>query len=168
MKKISKVILAAAIALPALSGAAQAQDYECSNATLNGEYAFAVTAYTPPGLPNGPSQVVAGIKTFDGHGNFTQRDYNGDSLRTRGQTDFSTGETGTYSVNADCTGSGVVNLNVPGTPPPHGLIQLMFVISDGGRVIHEVVSEFTPPGFTEPQPTQTSATNWMVRPERRR
>lgn len=47
MKKISKVILAAAIALPALSGAARAQDYECSNATLNGEYAFAVTAYTP-------------------------------------------------------------------------------------------------------------------------
>lgn len=168
MKKISKVILAAAFALPALSGAARADDYECSDATLKGEYAFAVTAYTPAGFPNGPPQVVTGIKTFDGHGNFTQRDYIGDSLRTRGQTEFSTGETGTYAVNSDCTGSGVVNLNVPGTPPPHGLIQFMFVISDGGRVIHELVSELTPPGSTEPQPTQTSATDWMVRPERRR
>jgi hypothetical protein len=42
----------------------------------------------------------------------------------------------------------------------------MFVISDGGRHIHEVVSEFTPPGFTEPQPTQTSADDWKVASEK--
>jgi hypothetical protein len=109
---------------------------------------------------------VAGIKSFDGKGKFTQRDYRGDSLRTTGQTDFSTGETGTYTVNSDCTGSAVINQNVPGTPPPHGVIQIMFVISDGGRHIHEVVSEFTPPGFTEPQPTQTSADDWKVASEK--
>ena len=58
---------------------------------------------SPPALPNGPPQVVAGIKTFDGKGNLTQRDYRGDSLRTTGQTDFSTEgqETGTYTVNSD-------------------------------------------------------------------
>src|ERR1700676_5043049 len=86
------------------------------------------------GLPNGPPQVVAGIKTFDGKGNLTQRDYRGDSLRTTGQTDFSPEgqETGTYTVNPDCTGSDVLNLNVPGTPPPHGRIEVVFVISDGG------------------------------------
>jgi hypothetical protein len=158
-------MLAAAIALPALSGVARADDHGCSNATLEGEYAFAVTAYTPPGLPNGPPAVRAGIKTFDGKGTLTQRDYRGDGLRTPPiQTDFSPEgqETGTYTVNSDCTGSAVINLNVPGTLPPHGVIQIEFVISSGGRHIHEVVSEFTPPGFTTPQPTQTSADDWKV------
>lgn len=60
-----------------------------------------VTAYTPPGLPNGPPAVALGIETFDGKGNFTQRDYRGDSLRLTGQTDFSPEgrENGTYTVN---------------------------------------------------------------------
>jgi len=49
--------MVATIALSGLSGSAWAgggDDFGCSNATLKGEYAFAVTAYTPPGLPNGP------------------------------------------------------------------------------------------------------------------
>ena len=142
------VISAIAVSLPS----AQAQANGCSNATLKGEYAFSVTAYTPP-------QVVAGIKTFDGNGNFTQRDYIGDSLRKTGQTDFSTGETGTYTVNSDCTGSAVINLNVPGGG---GVIKVVFVISDGGRHIHEVVSEFTPPFSPVPVPAQTSADDWKI------
>ena len=159
--------LVAAMILPALSGAAWAggtDDFGCSNATLKGEYAFGVTAYTPPGLPDGPPAVVAGIKVFDGHGGLTQRDYNGDALRTRGQTDFAPKgqETGTYNVNPDCTGSMEIQLNVPNTPAPHGLIEIRFVISDGGRHIREVVAEFTPPGLTTPQPTQTSADDWKV------
>ena len=165
---LSTRMMAAAIALAMPTCAAWAQDNDgCTNATLTGEYAFAVTSYTPPGLPNGPPQVVAGIKTFDGKGNLTQRDYRGDSLRTTGQTDFSPEgqETGTYTVNSDCTGSAVINLNVPNTPFPHGVIQIAFVISGGGRHIHEVVSKFTPPGFTTPQPTQTSADDWKVGPE---
>src|ERR1700739_4093434 len=114
-KWLSEVTPLAAIALLALSGAAWAggsDDFGCSNATLKGEYAFGVTAYTPPGLPNGPPQVVAGIEVFDGKGDFTQRDYIGDSLRIRGQTDFAPRgqETGTYTVNPDCTGSMVINL----------------------------------------------------------
>src|ERR1700739_2343820 len=112
---LSKGTLLAVIALPAVSGTAWAggtDDFGCSNATLKGEYAFGVTAYTPPGLPDGPPQVVAGVTSFDGKGKFTQRDYRGDSLRTTGQTDFSTGETATYTVNSDCTGSAVINQNV--------------------------------------------------------
>jgi hypothetical protein len=159
-----KGMLAAAIALPALSGVAWADNNDgCSNATLKGQYAFGVTSYTPPGQPNGPPQVVAGIKDFDGKGNFTQRDYIGDSLRTRGQTDFAPEgqETGTYTVNSNCTGSAVINLNVPGAPPGTGVIKVIFVISNGGRHIHEVVSEFIPP-FSTVQPTQTSADDWKV------
>ena len=62
----------------------------------------------------------------------------------------------------------VINLNVPHVPAgtSSGVIEIAFVISDGGRHIHEVVAEFTPPGFTEPQPTQTSADDWKVASDR--
>ena len=153
-------MLTAAIALPALSGVARAggtDDYGCSNATLKGEYAFGVTNLTIP-------QVVAGIKVFDGNGNLIQRDYIGDSVPAefapKGQ------ERGTYTVNPDCTGSMVINLNVPGAPPPNGVIQILFVISDGGRHIHEVVSQLTPPFSSAPEPVQTSADDWKVASER--
>ena len=155
-RRLTKGTLLAAIALPALSGAAWAggsDDFGCSNATLKGEYAFGVTNLTIP-------QVVAGIKVFDGNGNLTQRDYIGNSVPAEfappGQ------ERGTYTVYPDCTGSMVINLNVPGAPPPNGVIQILFVISDGGRHIHEVVSQLTPPFSSAPEPVQTSADDWKV------
>ena len=158
-----KGMMTAAIALPALTGAAWAggsDDLGCSNATLKGEYAFGVTNYTVP-------EVVAGIEIFDGKGKFTQRDYAGDSLRTMGQTDFSPPgqEQGTYTVNPDCTGSMVINLNAPVSTGSTGVIKIQFVISHGGRHIHEVVSEFTPPEASGPVPTQTSADDWKVASE---
>lgn len=160
-------VMAIGIAVPALNSAAWAgstDDFGCSNATLKGEYAFGVTAYTPPGLPNGPPEVVTGIRVYDGNGHFTQRDYMGNSVPAEfappGQ------ETGTYTVNPDCTGSDELDLNVPVPSGSTGVIKVLFVISDGGRHVHEVVSEFTPPGFTAPQPTQTSADAWKVAAER--
>jgi hypothetical protein len=60
-----KGLLAAAIALPALTGMARAQstdDDGCTNATLKGDYAFVVG-------PSGP--FVLGIGRFDGKGNYT-------------------------------------------------------------------------------------------------
>lgn len=171
---LSRQALLAAIAFPALTGAAWAggsDDFGCSNATLKGEYAFGITAYTPPRLSNGPPSVAAGIKVFDGRGNLTQRDYRGDSLRTTGQTDFAPlgQETGTYTVNSNCTGDMVINVNAPDVPAgtSSGVLEIRFVISNGGRHIHEVVAEFTPPGFTEPQPTQTSADDWKIASERK-
>jgi hypothetical protein len=64
-------MLAAAIALPALSGVARAQSTDndgCTNATLKGDYAFVVTALTG-------QTFVVGIGRFDGKGGFTQIDY---------------------------------------------------------------------------------------------
>jgi hypothetical protein len=72
-----KGLLAAAIALPVLGGAAWAggaADLGCSNATLKGAYAFSVlTVAAPPGFPN----VVVGLVKFDGSGGLTQMDYAG-------------------------------------------------------------------------------------------
>ena len=69
-------------------------------------------------------------------------------------------------INPDCTGSMVINLSAPVPAGSTGVIKILFVISDGGRHIHEVVSEFTPPGSTGPVPTTTSADDWKVASER--
>jgi len=158
-----KGMLSAVIVLPALSGAAwggETDDFGCSNATLKGEYAFGVTNYVGNSIV-----VVAGIEVFDGNGNFTQRDYGGDSV----PAEFSPPgqEKGTYQVDPDCTGSMVINLNVPGVPAgtSSGVIHTLFVISNGGRHIHDVVSEFTPPGSAGPVSTQTSSDAWKVASE---
>jgi hypothetical protein len=108
--------------------------------------------------------VITGIAVFDGKGKFTQRDYPGDTVPPQfsppGQED------GTYTVNPDCTGSSVLNFNIPVPTGSTGVIKSLFVISDGGRHMHGVVSEFTPPTFTAPVPTQTSFDHWKVASER--
>ena len=117
-------MLAAAIALPALSGVARAQSADndgCSNATLNGDYAFAVTGWNLSPGPSGVPNFVVGIGRFDGAGGFTQIDYPADGLlNTPPLTDFRTGQTGTYAVRADCTGTQVINLNVGAWAPSAG------------------------------------------------
>ena len=154
MKKwLAKATLLPAIAVPMLSGVAWAgdtNDYGCSNATLQGAYAFSVNTWV---LTDGiylPGFVV-GITTFNGNGKLTQTDYQ----ESYGYpAEFSTGETGTYLVNPNCTGSALVELNVRGVPlgTSGGSIGLGFVISNGGQSIHGVVSEFTNPGATGPMP----------------
>jgi hypothetical protein len=155
-------MLTPAIASPVLSGVARAADFGCSNATLKGEYAFGGTAYTPPPSLNIPTEVFAGIKVYDGNGHLTQRDYVGDNLAG---PDFAPPgqETGTYHVNSDCTGSEELDLNVPVLSGSTGVIKVLFVISNGGRHVHEVVSELIEPGSTTgPVPTQTSVDVWKV------
>jgi len=155
-------MLAAAIAWSALGGMARAQDNDgCSNATLKGDYAFAVTGWN---LLSGVwvPEFIVGIAQFDGKGKFTQVDYPADGLRTMGLTDFRMGQTGTYAVRPDCTGGGELDLNVGGVGTGHGVIKLMFVVSNGGRSVHAVVSGATSPFATQPEITQTRTDFWKV------
>ena len=62
-------LITTAIAMLALSGVARAggtDDFGCSNATLKGEYAFGVTAYTSASLPNSPPYVVGVVNGIKG------------------------------------------------------------------------------------------------------
>jgi hypothetical protein len=75
---------------------------ECSDRTLRGDYAFAIdgTILTAPG-----PLLVRGVAMthFDGHGNLSQVDFvtlNG----VAGGPDWRPA-TGTYEINADCTGT---------------------------------------------------------------
>jgi hypothetical protein len=157
-----KGMLAAAIVLPALSSVARADDFGCSNATLKDDYAFSVVDLTT-------QSVVVGLAEFDGRGGFAQIDYPGDRLRTAGTLDFRTGQTGSYNVNADCTGTMEIDLNVQGVPAgtSHGVIHNVIVISNGGRSIHGVVAGVTPPGqpIGTLSPGQTRVDFWKVASE---
>ena len=123
--------VAAALVLPALSGIARAESPRCTNATLKGDYAFSVIDNDSPPL------VAVGIGTFDGKGGFSQIDYRGDSLGLDpAATNFVGPETGSYQVNANCTGSQVIDLGPL-------VVENRFVISDGGRAVHGVVARGT-------------------------
>jgi hypothetical protein len=134
-----KGTLAAAIMLPGLSAAAWAGG--CSTATLQGDYAFSVVT----GNPGPQAPWVVGLGTFNGRGGFIQTDYPGDGLlMTPPLTEFRTGETGTYTVNGNCTGFMTIDLG-------NGVeIENAIVISNGGRSIDAVVAGFTVGGTPVP------------------
>jgi hypothetical protein len=154
---IFKGTLAAAIVLPALSGAASAggsDDLGCSNATLKGDYAFSVLTIASALGQN----VVVGLGTFDGRGGFKQIDYPGDGILMGLDNNFRTGQTGSYTVNPNCTGFMTINLgNAVGT------VENAIVISNGGRSIHGVVAGFTLGGVLTS--TLTRVDFWKVASE---
>lgn len=129
--------------IPALVAAAafgQDSPPACSNETLQGSYGLTVTGTVPAPFvlpqffhPPGTLEQIAGIviQTFDGKGNFTQVDnvkgtLSGIVLDRPGR--------GTYSVNANCTGT--FSILLPAPIPP---IVTRFVIVDGGKELRIVV-----------------------------
>lgn len=151
MKTFLKITLAALMLVLASLSWGQ----NCSNATIQGSYAFSLSGWFV--LPNGYAQRDGVAMTqFDGEGNLSQVDWvmsNGQPLGgPTNQYGFHNHETGTYTVNPDCTGSAEIRF-----PPPPGdktgaIIDLMFVVGDQGRVIHTVVSKLTPPDQTQGVP----------------
>lgn len=150
------------IAVSALGGVAQAggsDDLGCSNATLNGDYAFSVLtifATSPPG-----PGVVVGLAMFDGRGGFTQIDYPGNGGTDLGlDKNFRTGQTGSYTVNRNCTGFITIDLGAT-----VGTVTNAFVISNGGRSIHAVIAAFTAPNGALVTPLQSRIDFWEVASE---
>ena len=121
-----------------------------SQATLHGAYAYSNTGTTPN--PDGTTTFSdeIGMMHFDGRGNLTASNFPANGTVDQGLTDFRTGQTGTYTVNSDCTGRMQIDLNVPVPQGSSGEITLMFALSDHGRHIHAVVSQRILPGATEP------------------
>ena len=153
-RRFLKGMMTAAIALPALTGAAWAggsDDLGCSDATLQGDYAFSVMDLTT-------QTVVIGLGTFGGKGGFAQIDYPGDRLRTDGTLDFRMGQTGSYTVDRNCTGNMEINLG-----GGVGVVTNAFVISNGGRSIHAVVAGVTVGG--KAVANQTRVDFWKVASE---
>lgn len=151
--KSSKLVVTASFFLIVI--AAQAQAAVCGNQTLHGSYAFRVSGevFTPGGVVNRDGVAMT---HFDGNGNLTQVDWvvaNGVPVPgPHNQYGFHDMETGTYTVNPDCTGNAQINFPIPPNGTSGAVIDLMFVIGDAGRTLHTIVSSLTPPNTTIPVP----------------
>ena len=103
---IAKTLTMAAVTALALaiSPAAKASDKGCTNATLRGSYAQTGSGViTAPPDQAGPFANV-GTLVFDGNGGLT-----GTLVVSSGTSSQAT-ETGTYTVNSDCTGTYTVQI----------------------------------------------------------
>jgi hypothetical protein len=116
------------------AGYAQSELAACNNRLIAGDYGFQVhgTKLAGPG-PTGLQEGVA-MAQFDGRGNLSQID-----TVTIGWTlvaDFThTPATGTYKVNADCTGAFTLNFT-DGRPT----VETSFVVVNNGYEIDTVVT----------------------------
>jgi hypothetical protein len=102
----------------------------CSDGTLRGTYGLVGTGIR--GLGPGVSETFATVSmvTYDGRGTFTAVGAShGQITGVRAGVPVS----GTYYVNADCSGGETTN--IPGAPP----LEDRFVIVDSGREIRTVV-----------------------------
>jgi hypothetical protein len=153
---IKKMITIAAICLVSLAAGTRAYALEdCSDSTLSGDYASTVSGQLFHA--DGTSETRQGVvmAQFNGHGGFTQTDYvpntvNGITQKLPGPLDpvsgFQTDESGTYRVNADCTGNLTINFAPPPVPGATGaVIRLLFVLGSHGDWLRTVVVDVTPP-----------------------
>ncbi len=133
--KFTKAINAAVLLL-AISWVMSANAQEgaaCSNATLNGDYAITISG----SITNFGPVSVAGLVTFDGNGNIPSNLGHVVVNGVQPPVDWLTG-TGTYTVNANCTGK--IHLVFD-----NGLTRDIFiVVARKGRELRGVNAE---PGF---------------------
>jgi len=130
--RISLLMLALTLAA---SSALTAHAVVCNNSTIRGTYAYSIHGQVF--IQNGPTLFIDGLArtTFDGEGNLTELD----AVAVNGN--LAPGwafNTGTYSVNPDCTGTiTVTNGNQP-------LVHLQIVVAQSGNSMHEMTTD---PGF---------------------
>jgi hypothetical protein len=153
-----RILSVTAVALLSLSGAAQAggpgdrgdRGGLCSNATLRGPFSFighgeilglkksadgTFHPYTAPSILDDVALV-----TFDGAGGFTRTDFGViGGLPKGGQTTFNPNQTGTYTVNSDCTGTMKIVYTAGGAVPAGVETDLNIVVAADGTLIESVV-----------------------------
>jgi hypothetical protein len=133
----ARTVVACALLLPGTAALAQNDAGQCSNRTLQGDFAFTVEGvFTDAPTPLAVRGVA--MTHFDGQGNLSQVDhvvFNG----TLPPVDW-TPATGTYTINSDCTGK--AQINIPGSSFSPVILRL--VVADNGKLIRTVVSK---PGY---------------------
>ena len=114
----------------AVASIAKAEGRGCSNSTLKGTFADKDTGFlTAPPAMAGPFAGV-NLETFDGHGTLT-----GTGIVSLNGNIFQATYRGTYTVNADCTGTYTVKNSLGFT------IHAFFVIADGGNELQIVITD---------------------------
>ena len=118
---------------------------QCTNAMLLGDYTFTVHGQSLSADGSTSTGLIDGVGyiTFYGDGTATQEDFvvkNGTEVPGMPPNAFHTGETGTYTINGDCTGTINITLSSGNTRTDQ------IVISKRGAAIHAIVSEATAGG----------------------
>jgi hypothetical protein len=119
----------------------------CSPSTVKGAYSFTVhgLALSPDGTQTTAMLDGVGTIVFDGAGNITQEDFvvrNGSEVPggPPNPSGFHTGETGSYTLDSDCTGVISIDLGSGNTRTES------IVVSKRGSAIHGIVSSATQGG----------------------
>ena len=168
-RRLGRLLAVPALLLGLTAMASATDNNGCSNETLKGDYGFTINGFSPN--PDGTQSPIKGIAIthFDGAGKLTQRDFvetagvpNAGNGNAQTGFVFSTGETGSYSLSSDCTGTMEIDLNVPIPVGSTGVIKLMIVVTNDGLAIHTVVAENTSPGATMPTLVTTSSDAWKI------
>ncbi len=126
----------------------------CTNATLEGDYGFTITGTRPSApMPGAPIETIVGVAMthFDGNGNLTQTDNVHGSVNGSPTPDRP--GTGTYTINANCTGT--MTLSNQGAPT----LTLRIVVVDNGNEVRAAVVDPTAvviAGIPAPQVMVTS------------
>ena len=121
MNRVLKSSLIAVTGMILLGILPRVQAANCSTETLRGGYGFFVQATI---LPAGTPRSILGRFDFDGRGNFTNTLTFNDNSTVIHATD-----SGTYAVNADCTGKIFTNV---------GTKTIEIVIIDGGSGFYQL------------------------------
>jgi hypothetical protein len=136
MKNRSRVIIMTAVLLIGLAGL-QLRQVRAQSPTLTGSYGFSITVpYTGDASNTG---VIQGVVTLDGAGNSTSSGgisagVDSNPNATAPQVQPTKGNSGTYTVNPD--GTGTITLQNPNGK----MTSLSFVITDGGSQLMLVVT----------------------------
>lgn len=138
MNRLKPGIVAAALTSLVISGFTNRLDAQerCANASLNGSYAFKVDGsnVANPYLPVGPFAAV-GRNTYDGRGHMS-----GVITVSSNGSIIPATYSGTYTVNANCTGVKSATLSIG------AIVEFFFVVDDDLREIKMVVTKAGPPG----------------------
>jgi hypothetical protein len=108
------------------------RDKHCSNRTLYGNYGFTIEGLLA--IP-GPGIQVRGVvlQGYDGNGHITQIDHV--VIDGAPPSEAWRPGTGTYHVNANCTGKATITIASSPAPP----LVVYFVVTKEGREIRQVV-----------------------------
>ncbi|MFL6439928.1 MAG: hypothetical protein ACJ71Q_20320 [Terriglobales bacterium] len=137
----------ATLLIPGFANTLNAQD-RCSTASLQGSYAFHVsgTNVSNQNLPPGPFAAV-GKNTYDGRGHMS-----GVMVVSAGGGMITSNYTGTYTLNADCTGTKSASLDIGLT------VGFSFVMDDDLREIRMIATGAAPSGTQLQQGVTVSGT----------
>jgi hypothetical protein len=130
--------LAAVVGLSLSSTATAAKDDDpggCSNRTLRGDYGILISGSRPLGPGVVEKFVATAIRTYDGHGGFTQIDNFFGEIAGQQQD---VPAYGTYEVKANC--SGTSQIFFPGAP---AAVDTAFVIVANGNEVKDATFGLT-------------------------